>query len=520
MAEAFPDLTTRPALNHFDPVPALPEVEPDEMSLRFLGWEQGDEDLGRTAKGRGNWIWEGYLAAGKITTLTSMWKSGKTTLISILFAQMEQGGQLATLPVAKGRAAIISEEGAEDWHERCQRLRMGKHLSFFCRPFKAKPTLEEWLAMLKAMRLLQRRRGLDLVVIDTLTTFLPGDNENTAGVMMKYLMPLRDLTDDGLSVLLVHHPRKGRDTPGLTARGSGALPSHADINLEMSWVRRPDQEDRRRWLRAFSRARESRRSVILELLADGSNYALREPEESGESAEYWQVVEMILGDAWKRMTQREILEEWPEDFVKPDFSTLSRCLHRAQTSGRVMRRGAGKKNEPFQFWLPGKEEDMRPDEGTSKEEWQRWHNRWLRAVFMGKGKYGAAPLMTEEDVTEEGNESESAAPERAEAVPTTEQKPPDASAVASPELSRSSPLSPVVASPQFSRSSPLSRVLGGEGSGVRGKEAPREIIISPREVLSPSGLPTTPQTQEPAAPAPAAKEPPRMPQSPTEYVTH
>jgi hypothetical protein len=269
-------------------------------------------------------------------------------------------------------------------------------------------------------------------------------------------------------VLLVHHPRKGRDTPGLTARGSGALPSHADINLEMSWVRRPDQEDRRRWLRAFSRARESRRSVILELLADGSNYALREPEESGESAEYWQVVEMILGDAWKRMTQREILEEWPEDFVKPDFSTLSRCLHRAQTSGRVMRRGAGKKNEPFQFWLPGKEEDMRPDEGTSKEDWQRWHNRWLRALFTGKRKYGAPPLMTEED-----NELESAGPKPVE--PTMDQKPADARPPSTPAPAKAPPV-PAAA------------------------------------------LPATPKTQEPVAPTPAAPEPPRMPQSPTEYV--
>jgi hypothetical protein len=238
----------------------------------------------------------------------------------------------------------------------------------------------------------------------------------------------------------------------------------------MSWVGRTDQENRRRWLRAFSRARESRRSVILELLADGSNYALYEPEESGESAECWQVVEMILGDAWTRMSQREILEEWPEDFAKPEFSTLSRCLHRAQALGQVLRRGAGKKNEPYQFWLPGKEEDMRPDEGASKEKGQRWNNRWARQLFQGKGMSALAP-----PALEERKESERADPAPTGAEPTTDPKVVEAT--------------------------------------TPNNEPSAEQSASP-----PDDLPAEPETQQPAAPAPVATEPPRMPESPTEYV--
>ena len=34
-----------------------------------------------------DWFWQGYLAAGNITLLTSQWKAGKTTLLAILLIQ-------------------------------------------------------------------------------------------------------------------------------------------------------------------------------------------------------------------------------------------------------------------------------------------------------------------------------------------------------------------------------------------------------------------------------------------------
>jgi len=94
----------------------------------FFGDYLLHDQLGDAGKGAGHWLWEGYLASGKITLFTAQWKSGKTTLISVLLSRMEQGGQLAGLNVAKGRAAIISEEGPENWDARCRQLQMGKHL--------------------------------------------------------------------------------------------------------------------------------------------------------------------------------------------------------------------------------------------------------------------------------------------------------------------------------------------------------------------------------------------------------
>lgn len=90
------------------------------------------------------WIWQGYLARGSVTLLTSQWKAGKTTLVSVLLARLASGGQLAGLPVTKSKAAIVSEERLENWRRRGERLAFGSNLVFFCRPFSARPTRETW----------------------------------------------------------------------------------------------------------------------------------------------------------------------------------------------------------------------------------------------------------------------------------------------------------------------------------------------------------------------------------------
>lgn len=160
------------------------------------------------------WLWHGYLAAGNITLFTSQWKSGKTTLVAVLLARMGRGGQLAGLPVAAGRAAVVSEESPNNWAGRCRKLGIGDHVRFLCRPFHERPTLDHWRGLVSAMLEIHRREGLDLVVIDPLAVFFPAHSENLAAVMMETILPLSELTARGIAVLLLHHPRKGKTRAG------------------------------------------------------------------------------------------------------------------------------------------------------------------------------------------------------------------------------------------------------------------------------------------------------------------
>ena|SRR5437660_1193359 len=49
-----------------------------------------------------SWLWEGMLAAGNVTLLTSVWKAGKSSLLALLLAGRREGGRLAR-PCDRGR---------------------------------------------------------------------------------------------------------------------------------------------------------------------------------------------------------------------------------------------------------------------------------------------------------------------------------------------------------------------------------------------------------------------------------
>ena len=308
-------------------------------------------NLATAASNSGSWLWYGYLGAGKVTLLTSQWKSGKTTLVAVLMSRMATGGQLAGLPVSAGKALIVSEEGKENWAERCRRLNMKENVSFLCRPFPAKPTMDEWRALMDAMLQLRRSKGLDLVVIDPLAVFLPGNSENLAGVMTECLLPLQDLTARGMSVLLIHHPRKGANLAGQAARGSGALASYVDILIEMNWFGNPQDDDRRRWLRAFSRSEETRRHLLLELTPAGDDYLVHDAKQELDRGDSWQALCFVLEDATEPITQNQIITDWPEDFRAPNQATISRLLMRGVEQGMIGRSGSGRRNDRYHYWL-------------------------------------------------------------------------------------------------------------------------------------------------------------------------
>src|SRR5687768_3722045 len=99
------------------PDPALPGTKDDLLARMVLA-----RDLDDRHPTPRSWLWHGYLGPGKMTLLTSQWKSGKTTLLTLLLARMQQGGTLTGLSVSPGKALVISEESEADWQPRCAAL--------------------------------------------------------------------------------------------------------------------------------------------------------------------------------------------------------------------------------------------------------------------------------------------------------------------------------------------------------------------------------------------------------------
>ncbi len=350
------------------------------------------------------WLWHGYLGPGKVTLLTSQWKSGKTTLVSLLLARMQQGGQLAGLQVAAGKALVISEESEADWRPRFQQLGIRDHVHLLCRPFAAQPSMEQWLALIDTAAALHDRQGTALVVIDSLAHFLPAHSENSASALLECLTPLQRLTTASMSVLLPHHPRKGKTVAGQAARGSGALPGFVDIIIEMGYYAHPDDLDRRRRLLAFSRHDQTPRHLLIELQPDGTDYVLLQSGVEAAFGESWQAVLEVLTKSCIKQTRQEILENWPDSYDRPDSTTLWRWLSRAVAQGVVRQQGTGHPNDAFRYWLPAREELMRPDGGT-EEELRAWNDRLLRQMFGSLEKESGGkpavepPLSGHEDPT-------------------------------------------------------------------------------------------------------------------------
>ena len=335
--------------------PPLPTTEPpfDAPLLRTA-------DLLTVTRPQKAWLWHGYLAPGNMTLLTSQWKSGKTTLTSVLLARLKAGGQLAGLPVAGGRAVVVSEESAEDWRLRSTKLDFGDHIGWFCRPFHGRPTVAQWKALLDRIADLHARDGTALVVIDPLSAFFSGKSEADALAVLEVLMSLRRLAMLGLSVLLLHHPRKGRVRPGQAARGSGALTSYADILIEMKRLRRSSSSDRRRRLRAYSRYDDTPRNLVIELTADGTDYLSQTAQDENEFHSHWRMLETILEQADQKLTGVEIHRRWPAA-PAPSRRTILRWLARAEAAATVRRDGAGVKTSPHRYWLPVMEDKWRQD---------------------------------------------------------------------------------------------------------------------------------------------------------------
>ena len=310
-------------------------------------------DLKPDAQTQCDWLWQGYLLPGAVTLLTSLWKSGKSTLLSVLLSRMKNGGTLGGLPVRAGRAVVLSEEPRAMWWERGLKLELDGHVQWFCQPFQGKPTAEQWLDLIDRIGHLHDQQRLDLLAIDTLANLAPMRNENDAVEMLKALAPLQRLTSRGLSVLLGHHPRKGVLVPGQAARGSGALTAYVDIVLEMQSVCRRSRFDRRRRLQAYSRYAATPPTWAIEWTTDGTDYLGLGPSAEPDFDRSWPVLLALLENAEKPLTRRAILRQWPNTAAAPAQNTLWRWLDRVVKEGRVLQDGKGNRKEPFQYYLPG-----------------------------------------------------------------------------------------------------------------------------------------------------------------------
>ena len=71
--------------------------------------------------------------------MTSQWKAGKTTLLSMLLTRRAGGGELAGLAVTPGKTVVVTEEPEAIWADRARLYPFGGQVCFVPRPFLGVP---------------------------------------------------------------------------------------------------------------------------------------------------------------------------------------------------------------------------------------------------------------------------------------------------------------------------------------------------------------------------------------------
>jgi hypothetical protein len=300
-----------------------------------------------------DWLWHGYLRAGEITLLTSQWKTGKTTLLLGLLRALGAGHPFLDRPTRPSRAWVISEEPQELWRDRVQHHPVGGHVELMPRPFRGRPTRDEWGDLIDTA-VIDRP---DLFVVDTLAHFLPGRSESDASTLHDSLQPLHRLTTSGAAVLLLHHPRKKPSEAGSSARGSGALLAFADVLMELSRYGKLKSDARRRLLFARSRRPETPERLAYEWESTCGEFRTVNDPRDRQYAENWATVEQVLRDRGGSMTCADVAANWPDEWAPPGATALYSWLHAAHARKLLARTGRGTRTDPYRFRLRTKQDD-------------------------------------------------------------------------------------------------------------------------------------------------------------------
>ncbi len=292
-----------------------------------------------------DWIWPGYVARGGVTLLTGLWKAGKTTLLGHLLRDLPLGTGLVDVPM-HDPVAIVSEEPAGVWARRRDELGLGSTNLLVQRDTFARPTHQGWLDLIEDLTSAVRRHSIAMVVLDTLPSLWPVHNENDASEVVQALAPLRNISEEGAAVLLVHHPRKGEGDQAQASRGSGALPGFVDAIVELRRFNPQDTGDTRRKLTAFGRYSEVPPEMVIELTKEGYR-TLGQPG-TLRTEGMQRIIEGLLPSEPPGLTVEQVLERWPEA-TRPGRAHARNTLNKGAVDDLWERHGSGLRGDPHTF---------------------------------------------------------------------------------------------------------------------------------------------------------------------------
>lgn len=307
----------KPCGNIFNPVPAP----------QFVAQKQAERV----------WVWEKFIPQGGFVMLCGAPKAGKTTLAYHLAKAIGDGEPFLGFKTKPCPVLILAlEEHPLDVQNRIVILGMSRsELIIHSGPLKSS------VGALEAIKKEIQKNNIGLVIVDTLARFWMVKDENSAsevGPATEAVLNLARTT--GAAVLLLHHLRKTPGEEGDDIRGSGDI--FAIVDAAFTFRRRKDVKTQR-ILTSFSRY-SSPEELIISLddgryTALGDSYHVKLDEQRSK-------ILAVLSDVPKDSDEIAKLAD-----IRP--GTARTVLSELAEEGKAVKTGAGKKNDPFLYSLPG-----------------------------------------------------------------------------------------------------------------------------------------------------------------------
>lgn len=285
-----------------------------------------------------DWLWENFIAKGNITLLSALAKAGKTTLLRCLFVAMKNDEEFAGQPTRKNNILVLSEESPSEWADSREGVEGEdiEHVFIWPRPTRGIPSKGEWKKVIDGVSDMCNKKKIDLVVVDTISTFWPVDNENDASLVKRALVPLFKLTEDnGVALVLVHHFKKDGGNHGRASRGSSALVGHVDNIIEFR--RNEDGYPKQRRLKTMGRFIQET-EIIIELNQNGLYETKGEPWVVSKKARLNKILSLVK-EAPKPMSANDIAVMWNTRIGDITARTIRTYLKELVKGGRLMSAG-------------------------------------------------------------------------------------------------------------------------------------------------------------------------------------
>ncbi len=283
------------------------------------------------------WLVDGLLPDAGTSLLTAKPKVGKSTLAQNLAFSVARGEPFLGRPTKRGRVIYLALE------ERRNELR--RH---FCMmgatenddiAFYVARAPEDALAWLEAEA---AERKPDVIIVDTLQKFARFSDLNDYGEVTNKFDRLSHLARKvGAHLMFTHHAKKSGGSDGDAVLGSTGLFGAVDTLLEM---RRRDDV---RSLSSIQRYGEDLEPTIIAL--DPETYRLSAQGSTTEADQ--NRVEAAIVDHLEATSEAETRVE-VFDAIEGRGAVKSKALKALVESGRALRTGEGRKNDPYRYARP------------------------------------------------------------------------------------------------------------------------------------------------------------------------